>query len=142
MAKGRGTAKGRGMAKGKGQKVHGSARREAEVVVEVVIVGGGMVGLSLGLALAGAGLPVAVIERADPARVTTAAFDGRASAIARGSQQVLAALGIWPAMAAEAQEILDIRVSDGRIGGGASALFLHYDHLEIGAERRAGAAFW
>ena len=124
----------------RGRQTRRSARREAEFEVEVVIVGGGMVGLTLGLALAGAGLPVAVIERADPARVTGAAFDGRASAIARGSQQVLAALGIWPAMAAGAQEILHIRVSDGRIGLGASSLFLHCDYRGNGAERQAGAA--
>lgn len=120
------------MDKGGGQKTHGSARREAEAAVDVVIVGGGMVGLTLGLALAGAGLSVTVVERADPARSTAAAFDGRASAIARGSQQVLAALGVWPDMAAEAQGITDIRVSDGRIGLGASSLFLHFDHREDG----------
>ena len=99
---------------------------------EVLIVGGGMVGLTLGLTLAGAGVEVVVVDREDPAKVQDAAFDGRASAIARGSQQALAGAGLWDAMAPAAQPILDIRGSDGRVGAGASSLFLHYDHREVG----------
>ncbi len=99
---------------------------------EVLIVGGGMVGLTLGLTLAGAGVEVVVVDRADPAAVQDAAFDGRSSAIAYGSQQALAGAGLWDAMAPAAQPILDIRVSDGRIGAGASSLFLHYDHRDVG----------
>ncbi len=99
---------------------------------EVLIVGGGMVGLTLGLTLAGAGVETVVVDREDPAQVQDAAFDGRASAIARGSQLALAGAGLWDAMAPSAQPILDIRVSDGRIGAGASSLFLHYDHREVG----------
>ncbi|MDH3593500.1 MAG: UbiH/UbiF/VisC/COQ6 family ubiquinone biosynthesis hydroxylase [Rhodospirillales bacterium] len=98
---------------------------------EVLIVGGGMVGLTLGLTLAGAGVEVVVVDRADPATVQDAAFDGRASAIARGSQQALSGAGLWDAMAPSAQPILDIRVTDGRIGAGASSLFLHYDHRDV-----------
>jgi 2-octaprenyl-6-methoxyphenol hydroxylase len=98
---------------------------------EVLIVGGGMVGLTLGLTLAGAGVEVTVVDRADPATVQDAAFDGRSSAIARGSQQALAGAGLWDAMAPSAQPILDIRVTDGRLGAGASSLFLHYDHREV-----------
>jgi 2-octaprenyl-6-methoxyphenol hydroxylase len=95
---------------------------------EVLIVGGGMVGLSLACALAGAGLPVVVVDREAPDRLTHAAFDGRVSAIAHASQQMLAAIGVWDHVA-EAQPILDIRVTDGD-----SRLFLHYDHGELGDE--------
>ncbi len=98
---------------------------------EVLVVGGGMVGLTLGLTLAGAGVEVVVVDREDPATVQGAAFDGRASAIARGSQQALEGAGLWPTMAAAAQPILDIRVSDGRVGLGTSSLFLHYDHRDL-----------
>jgi len=89
-----------------------------------------MVGLTLGIALAGAGVDVVVLEPRDPAAATDAAFDGRSSAIARGTQRLLVALGIWPGMAAAAAPILDIRVSDGRIGSAASRLFLHYGRDE------------
>ena len=99
---------------------------------EVLISGGGMVGLTLGIALAGAGVATVVVDAADPAALQTAAYDGRSSAIARGTQQALAALGIWPGMAARAEPILEIRVSDGKVGAGASPFFLHYDHHELG----------
>lgn len=107
---------------------------------EVLVAGGGMVGLALAVALADAGLEVMVVDRADPARQREEAFDGRSSAIARGSQQVLEVLGLWAGMAHAAAAILDIRISDGRpydtgIGGrrsgGASALHLHFSHDEL-----------
>lgn len=102
-----------------------------EIACEVLIVGGGMVGLTLALTLAGAGVAVVVVDREDPATAQSAAFDGRSSAIARGSQQALAAAGLWAEMAAAAEPIVQIRVSDGRIGLGASSLFLHYDSREV-----------
>jgi 2-octaprenyl-6-methoxyphenol hydroxylase len=94
---------------------------------DVLIIGGGMVGMTLAAALAGAGVRVVVID-AQPARLRTApAFDGRVSAIAAGSKAMLAAIGVWPRLEAEAEPILDIRVSDGH-----SPLFLHYDHRDLG----------
>lgn len=99
---------------------------------DILIVGGGLVGLTLGHALAGAGLRTVVLDRADPAKVQDAAFDGRASAIARGTQQMLEALELWPGMADLAAPILDIRVSDARVGERPSPFFLHYDHSEVG----------
>lgn len=97
--------------------------------VELVVVGGGLVGLTLGIACADAGLAVAVVDRETPARMAEAAFDGRASAIAYGSQQALAAIGLWAKVAGEAEPIREIRVADA-----GAPLFLHYDHRELGAE--------
>lgn len=94
---------------------------------EVVVVGGGMVGLSLALGLAGAGVPVALIERAKLSDMAAATFDGRGSAVAAGSQRILDGLGLWDGLADEAEPILEIRVADG-----TSPLFMHYDHKEIG----------
>jgi len=96
---------------------------------DVLVIGGGIAGLTLGCALGGAGVAVALVEPRPLALLTAAVFDGRTTAVAAGSQAALAAIGVWPAMAAEAQPILDIRVSDGH-----SPLFLHYDHREVGAE--------
>ena len=96
---------------------------------EVLIVGAGMVGLTLGCALAGAGVEVVVIDRAAPTAQTDAAFDGRVSAIAHGSRRALATLGLWRALERHAQPILEIRVADGD-----SPLFLHYDHRDLGDE--------
>jgi len=100
-------------------------------VYDVLVVGAGMVGSTLAVALADAGLSVVLIDGQDPDRALEETFDGRSSAIARGSQQALAGLGLWRAMAEGAEAILHIRVSDGKMGAGTSALFLHYDHREV-----------
>ncbi len=99
----------------------------APLAADVLIVGGGLIGLPLGVALAGAGLETIILDREDPARVVDAAFDGRVSAIAFASQAALAAIGVWHHVA-EAQPILDIRVVDG-----TSPFFLHYDHRTLGS---------
>lgn len=96
---------------------------------EIVIIGGGPIGLSLGIALGQAGIETAVVERDAPSKLREAGFDGRTSAIAGGSRRVLDGLGVWPGMASAAEPILDIRVADGD-----SPLFLHYDHREVGDE--------
>ncbi|HEV7995451.1 MAG TPA: UbiH/UbiF/VisC/COQ6 family ubiquinone biosynthesis hydroxylase [Stellaceae bacterium] len=102
---------------------------------ELLIAGGGLNGLLLGIACAGAGLAVALVDREDPERMLDQGFDGRSSAIAYGSQQVLAALGLWPLLAGEAEPIREIRVADDD-----AKLFLHYDHRELAPDQaQAGA---
>ncbi|MAF96189.1 MAG: 2-octaprenyl-6-methoxyphenyl hydroxylase [Rhodospirillaceae bacterium] len=96
---------------------------------EVLIVGGGLVGSTLAIALAQAGVDVVVIDTQDPRAGLDAGLDGRASAIALATQRVLAGLGIWPPLEAHAAPIKDIRVSEGR-----SPFFLHYDHREAGGQ--------
>ena len=96
---------------------------------DVVVVGGGLVGLSLGHALASAGIAVAVVDREEPQVAANDAYDGRAFAISYGSRRILEGLGLWHEMAPNAAPILDIRVTDG-----PSLLFLHYDHREVGNE--------
>ena len=96
---------------------------------DLLIVGGGMVGLALALAADGAGLKVAVVDREAPKTLAAPTFDGRASAIALASMKILDGIGLWPRVADTAQPILEIRVSDAD-----SPLFLHYDHRAAGAE--------
>ena len=94
--------------------------------VELLIAGGGLIGLLLGSACAGAGLGVAIADRQDPGTMVGEGFDGRSSAIAYGSRRVLDALGLWPEIATEAEPILEIRVADD-----GAPLFLHYDHRDL-----------
>lgn len=110
---------------------------------EVTIVGGGLAGLSLGVSLAAHGCRAAVIDLADPATVQSAAFDGRASAIAASSANMFRALGLWPDLADVAQPINDILVTDGRRrdrfrSGGAAPFYLHFDPAELKDTREAG----
>ena len=113
---------------------------------EVLVAGGGMVGLALGTALSEAGVAAMVVDRLDPALQRDEAFDGRSSAIARGSQHVLERLGLWSGMAAAASPILDIRISDGRPdggrSGGASALHLHFSCREVAEDDNALPLGW
>ena len=103
------------------------AEAPLETRVELIVVGGGLVGLTLAIACAEAGIEVAIIDREDPATMLAEPFDGRTTAIAHGSQQVLAGIGLWPLVADAAEPILEIRVADG-----GSPLFLHYDHHAVG----------
>ncbi|GAB4359874.1 MAG: UbiH/UbiF/VisC/COQ6 family ubiquinone biosynthesis hydroxylase [Kiloniellaceae bacterium] len=112
----------------------------------MLVAGGGMVGLAFATALAEAGVAVAVVDRLDPAQQRDEASDGRSSAIARGTQQMLAVLGLWDGMAAAASPIIDIRISDGRpypsgLGtprpGGSSALHLHFAAQDVAEDGEA-----
>src|SRR6185437_7236676 len=105
------------------------ANNQEDIRTDIAVVGGGLSGLSLGIACAAAGIETAVIDREDPAKFRDAAYDGRTTAIAYGSQQVLKGIGVWDALAPHAEPIREIRVVDGD-----SPLFLHYDRAEIDAE--------
>lgn len=94
---------------------------------DLIIVGGGLVGLTLAIGASRSELKVAVIDRADPLEAITPEFDGRASALAYSTVRMLDAIGLWQYLEPHAQPILDIRVSDGPIGK-TSPLHLHFDH--------------
>lgn len=106
----------------------------SDMKADIVIVGGGLVGATLALAVSAGGLSCIVIDAGDPETALDAAFDGRASAIAFASCRMLSQLGLWDELAPNAQPIHDIVVSDGRVRDGAAPLFLHFDHQEIGNE--------
>jgi len=80
---------------------------------DVIILGGGLVGATLALALDAHGLTSTVIDPADPAVMLAAGFDGRASAIASASGRMLDAIGIGAVLAGHGCAIRHIRVSDG-----------------------------
>ncbi len=98
---------------------------------DILIVGGGLNGPALALALAQAGLSATVIDaRPAPARGERG-FDGRAYALAIASRRLLEVLGIWRAVGDKAQPILQIKASDGRAGEGAAPFFLSFDSAEL-----------
>ncbi|MEO1275417.1 MAG: UbiH/UbiF/VisC/COQ6 family ubiquinone biosynthesis hydroxylase [Pseudomonadota bacterium] len=92
----------------------------------MAVVGGGLVGPALALALSRIGLDVVVIDRLGEGVRRDPAFDGRAYAVALGSARVLGALGLWQALEPLAQPIADIRVSEGRADA-ATPGHLHFD---------------
>lgn len=94
---------------------------------DVLISGGGFVGLALALSLAQGGVTSVVVDPAPIAERLDPLFDGRASAIAYAGYRLLEALEVWPLLADDAGPIREIRVSDG-----PSWLHLHFDHRELG----------
>jgi len=80
---------------------------------DILILGGGLVGSALAVALDAHGLTSIVVDPADPAVVTAHAFDGRASAIASAPMRMLEAIGVASRLAGKGCPIEGIRVSDG-----------------------------
>ncbi|MCW8971590.1 MAG: FAD-dependent monooxygenase, partial [Rhodospirillales bacterium] len=102
------------------------------IEAEVLVLGGGMAGMTLALALSGVGVSVAVVEQMASEILLDAGYDGRTSAVALGSARVFQGIGAWEQMVDAAEPILDIRVVDGNLTDGISPFFLHYDHREVG----------
>ena len=99
---------------------------------DVFISGGGMVGLTLALALARGGLKTVVADPMPVAAALDAKFDGRVSALSYSSVRMFEALGVWEHLTAFAQPIHDILVSDAGLDRAPSPFTLHFDHREIG----------
>ena len=85
---------------------------------DVIILGGGLVGLTLAVALDRHGLSSIVIDPADPALHSAPAFDGRATAVASASFRMLETIGIADRLEGDGCPIKTIRVSDGLRPGG------------------------
>ena len=98
---------------------------------DIAIVGGGLNGPALALAAAQVGLRVIVLDATSHKPRKNAKFDGRAYALALASKRLLAAVGVWENVAQDAEPMLNIRVSDGRAGVGASPFFMDFDHAEL-----------
>lgn len=83
--------------------------------MSVIIVGGGMAGATLALAistLTQGKLPVHLIEAIAPDSAAHPGFDARAIALAQGTRQQLARIGVWSALADCATAIKTVHVSD------------------------------
>jgi len=85
--------------------------------VDVAIIGGGMVGASLAVGLAGTGISTLLVEGTAPGSKTQPSFDDRTTALGNASRRIFQALGVWDRLAPEASAIRTIHVSDaGRFG--------------------------
>ncbi len=79
---------------------------------DLVILGGGLVGMTLALAAAKKGMSSHVIDRADPAELTAEGFDDRATAISTASWHLFENIGIAEGLEQFACDIASIAVTD------------------------------
>lgn len=89
---------------------------------DVIIIGGGLVGSTLALALARHDVASIVIDAQDLDSTVLPAFDGRASAVASAPARMLRALGLGDTLDSQGCPIREIRVTDG-----IAPQFLHFD---------------
>jgi 2-octaprenyl-6-methoxyphenol hydroxylase len=96
-------------------------------IYDVIIAGGGFVGMTLALALGGAapkGFRLALVDAESPERKTT---DARASALSAASKGLLSVLGIWPELAGNAEAIASIEITDSSLDAVLRPHFLGFD---------------
>ena len=85
---------------------------------DVIILGGGLIGLALACALDSSGLSAIVVDPADPEQWKTAAFDGRTSAVSSSSMRMLQTIGVLDHLPEPGCPIRTIKVADGLDRGG------------------------
>lgn len=98
---------------------------------DILIVGGGLNGPALALALAQTGHSITVVDALTPDKLADEGFDGRGYALALASQRLLQQTGVWQHVGNNAQAMLEIKVTDGHAGHGPSPFFIHFDHAEL-----------
>lgn len=85
---------------------------------DVIIFGGGLVGLALASALDASGVSAILVDPADPDQRLGAAFDGRTSAVSSSSMRMLRTIGVADQLPEAGCPILKIAVADGLKPGG------------------------
>jgi 2-octaprenyl-6-methoxyphenol hydroxylase len=94
--------------------------------IDVLIGGGGFAGLALAIALRQSLGPSFSVTVADPALGKSHAGDVRASAIAAAAQRLFETIGVWDSVAADAQPILDMIVTDSKLSDAVRPVFLNF----------------
>ena len=100
-------------------------QEQAQERADVLIGGAGFAGLGLALALRqalGASFRVTIV---DPG-LGRPAQDARASAIAAAARHLFAAIGVWDAVAARAEPILDMVITDSKLADAVRPVFLTF----------------
>ena len=94
--------------------------------VDVICIGGGLIGMTMANALAGAGVSVVVVDKMPLDTQISHVYDGRASAIATGSVHLFEYLDIWHTLIPHANPIESIQVQEKHPVRGVSPLGLTF----------------
>ncbi|RYY80041.1 MAG: 2-octaprenyl-6-methoxyphenyl hydroxylase [Moraxellaceae bacterium] len=102
----------------------------------ILIVGGGMVGLSLALMLARQGIAIRLLEAVKYPETTAtepttyhSSFDARNTALSRRTVQIFSELGLWEKLSQHATPILQVNISE-QGGFGKARLQAHEEKVE------------
>lgn len=98
-------------------------------MADVCILGGGLVGGVLGIALAKHGMSVVIVDLESKEAMLNPKADGRTTAVNLASKLIFDELGLWDEIKARAEPILDIKVFEG-----GSPWSIHFDHQMIGSD--------
>jgi 2-octaprenyl-6-methoxyphenol hydroxylase len=96
---------------------------------DLAIGGGSFVGLALALGLAKSApgaFRIAVVERMPPEAARRGAFDGRAVALTASAKALLEALGVWQGLAADAQPVEAMDITDSALDMPLRSVLLHF----------------
>ncbi|MBO0765409.1 MAG: 2-octaprenyl-6-methoxyphenyl hydroxylase, partial [Hyphomicrobiaceae bacterium] len=107
----------------------GPADRDREAY-DVVIVGGGAIGVALACALADGLAPAGRIALVDPlvSNAAPAEPDARASAVSAGSKRLLDVLGAWRTLAPHAEPVTAVDITDSALGDAFRPILVSYDN--------------
>lgn len=94
---------------------------------DILIVGAGMAGLSLGALLGAKGMRVTIIDREDPAFMVPETFDSRTIALSAGTKKILEPLGLWTDLVTHGTAITQIDVQEGH-----DAFVLNFQSADVG----------
>ncbi len=98
---------------------------------DIIVGGGGNIGLVMAAASAYQGLNVALVDEGVSNILKNSQFDGRAYALSPATIKMLNVLGIWKELVDSAQPILSMKVSDGIAGSGAFPFYMNFDHRDM-----------
>lgn len=79
---------------------------------DIIVVGAGLIGTSIALALQHLNLSIIILENHLPTTLTDTKTDSRPISLSYGSQRILNALGVWDALATQACPILSVHISE------------------------------
>lgn len=107
------------------EMIRSSADPKTPAVVDVLVAGGGQVGLALALALrrAAPGLSVTLVDTAPPGARPR---EGRASTIVAGARRLLEQVGVWESIAGAAEPVTAMVVTDSRTRDVVRPVFLTF----------------
>jgi 2-octaprenyl-6-methoxyphenol hydroxylase len=108
---------------------------ETSQTADVIIAGGSFAGLALALALVqaeGGGPSVMLVERSPLDAAPVGRGDPRAFALSAGSKRLLEAIGVWDAVAAHAQEVAAIDITDSALADVVRPILLSYETMAGG----------